>query len=124
VVGREIHRSPEPSVVAGDLNDVAWSCTTRMFQRISGLIAPRLGRGLHNTFNARSRVMRWPLDPIFFDQEFRLVRLERLPESGSDHFPMAGRPQLRARGVEEQEARSLMPGDRAAAQRRIRRPGR
>jgi endonuclease/exonuclease/phosphatase (EEP) superfamily protein YafD len=120
VVGREIHRSPEPSIVAGDLNDVAWSYTTRMFQRISGLMDPRLGRGLYNTFNARSRVMRWPLDHIFFDPEFRLVRLERLPEIGSDHFPILADLSFEPEGVEEQEARSRMPGDRAAARRMIR----
>lgn len=120
VVGREIHRSPEPSIVAGDLNDVAWSYTTRMFQRISGLMDPRLGRGLYSTFNARSRVMRWPLDHIFFDPEFRLVRLERLPEIGSDHFPILAELSFEPEGVEEQEARSRMPGDRAAARRMIR----
>jgi len=120
VVGREIHQSPEPSIVAGDLNDVAWSYTTRMFQRISGLMDPRLGRGLYNTFSARSRLMRWPLDHIFFDPEFRLARLERLPEIGSDHFPMLAELSFEPDGVDEQEARSKMPGDRAAARRVIR----
>jgi len=120
VVGREIHQSPEPSIVAGDLNDVAWSYTTRMFQRISGLMDPRLGRGLYNTFSARSRLMRWPLDHIFFDPEFRLARLERLPEIGSDHFPMLADLSFEPDGVDEQEARSKMPGDRAAARRVIR----
>lgn len=120
VVGREIHRSPDPAIVAGDLNDVAWSYTTRMFQRISGLMDPRLGRGLYNSFNARSRLMRWPLDHIFFDPEFRLARLERLPEIGSDHFPLRPDLSFEPEGVEEQEARSEMPGDRAIARRMIR----
>jgi endonuclease/exonuclease/phosphatase (EEP) superfamily protein YafD len=35
VIGREIHANPEPAIVAGDLNDVGWSHTTRLFQRIS-----------------------------------------------------------------------------------------
>ena len=120
IVGKEIHRRPDPSIVAGDLNDVAWSYTTRMFQRISGLMDPRLGRGLYNTFNARSRLMRWPLDHIFFDPEFRLARLERLPEIGSDHFPILADLSFEPEGVDEQEARSRMPGDRAAARRMIR----
>ena len=120
VLGREINRSPEPTIVAGDLKDVAWSYTTRMFQRISGLMDPRLGRGLYNTFSARSRLMRWPLDHIFFDPEFRLARLERLPEIGSDHFPILAELSFEPEGVDEQEGRTKMPGDRAAARRMIR----
>ena len=120
VVGREIRRSPDPTIVAGDLNDVAWSYTTRLFQRISGLMDPRLGRGLYNSFNARSRIMRWPLDHIFFDPDFRLCRLERLDPIGSDHFPMLVELSCEPEGADEQEARSLMPGDRAAARRKIR----
>jgi endonuclease/exonuclease/phosphatase (EEP) superfamily protein YafD len=120
VLGREIHRNPEPTIVAGDLNDVAWSYTTRMFQRISGLMDPRLGRGLYNSFNARCRLMRWPLDHIFLDPEFRLARLERLREIGSDHFPILAELSFEPEGVDAQEARSRMPGDRAAARRMIR----
>jgi hypothetical protein len=59
--------------------------------------------------------MRWPLDHIFFDPEFRLVRLERLREIGSDHFPILPDLSFEPQGVEEHEARSEMPGDRAAA---------
>ena len=120
VVGREIRRSPEPTIVAGDLNDVAWSYTTRLFQRISGLMDPRLGRGLYASFHARKWYMRWPLDHIFFDPEFRLVRLARLPDIGSDHFPLLAELSYEPEGKAEQEARSLMPGDRRAARRMIR----
>ena len=120
VVGREIHRNPEPAIVAGDLNDVAWSYTTRLFQRISGLMDPRLGRGMFNTFHARNPLMRWPLDHIFFDPEFRLCRIERLGFIGSDHFPILVELSFEPEGAEEQEARTRMPGDRAEARRLIR----
>lgn len=88
LVAREAAEDPLPSVVAGDLNDVAWSRTTRRFQRLSGLLDPRVGRGLYNTFDARYRLLRWPLDHLFHDARFRLVAMRRLPDIGSDHFPM------------------------------------
>ncbi|GAB3568074.1 endonuclease/exonuclease/phosphatase family protein [Spirosoma luteolum] len=88
LVGREAKQQTEPVIVAGDLNDVAWSHTTRLFQRISGLLDPRVGRGLYNTFNAKYFFLRWPLDHVFVSGHFQLERMRRLPNCGSDHFPM------------------------------------
>lgn len=76
-------------IVAGDLNDVAWSRTTRLFQRVGGLIDPRIGRGLYATFPAElPPALRWPLDHIFFTEGFRLLALDRMPHVGSDHLPL------------------------------------
>lgn len=88
IVGKDIKADGKPSIVAGDLNDVAWSHTTRMFQRISGTLDPRRGRGMFSTFNARYPMVRWPLDHIFHEASFSLVRLQRMRGIGSDHFPV------------------------------------
>src|SRR5688572_17950908 len=90
VMGKEIdqHQRGDPTVVCGDLNDVAWSFTTQLFLRLSKLLDPRMGRGMYNSFNADSRIFRFPLDHVFHSDEFKLVDLRRLPQVGSDHFPM------------------------------------
>ncbi len=88
MVALEVAKDSLPAIVTGDLNDVAWSRTTRRFQRLSGLLDPRVGRGFYSTFDARIPVLRWPLDHLFHSPRFRLVRIERLPYVGSDHFPM------------------------------------
>ncbi|HUG54856.1 MAG TPA: endonuclease/exonuclease/phosphatase family protein [Vicinamibacteria bacterium] len=82
-------REPCPTVVAGDLNDVAWSHTTNLFLKESGLLDPRLGRGFYNSFDANSPIFRFPLDHVFHSRDFRLVELRRLAHVGSDHFPMS-----------------------------------
>lgn len=77
-----------PVIVAGDFNDVAWSHTTHLFQRTGGLLDPRVGRGLLNTYDTKSRLLRYPLDHSFASEHFLLAELRRLPDIGSDHFPL------------------------------------
>lgn len=89
LVAKEVKQLGDaPVIIAGDFNDVAWSHTTHLFQRIGGLLDPRVGRGLFNTFDTTSRFLRYPLDHVFASEHFLLKELRRLPDIGSDHFPM------------------------------------
>jgi endonuclease/exonuclease/phosphatase (EEP) superfamily protein YafD len=88
IVAKEIAKRTLPVIVAGDLNDVAWSSTTKLFGDISKCNDPRVGRGLYSTFNAKYALFRWPLDHFFTSQEFTLDKIDRLQFIGSDHFPI------------------------------------
>jgi endonuclease/exonuclease/phosphatase (EEP) superfamily protein YafD len=118
LVAKELQGKELPSIVVGDLNDVAWSRTNELFQEISGLLDPRVGRGLFSTFNANWPFIRFPLDHAFLSHHFRLAAFKVLPHCGSDHFPVFVRvclspaapdasslAQCHAASSEEQEAK-------------------
>ncbi|MGO2340023.1 MAG: endonuclease/exonuclease/phosphatase family protein [Psychrobacter sp.] len=88
MVGKHIKENNQTAILVGDLNDVAWSKTTRRFQRISGLLDPRIGRHFINTFHVDYPFLRWALDHIFHSACFTVVDIQRLPSIGSDHFPV------------------------------------
>lgn len=94
LVGREIEKNNHSVLVFGDMNDVAWSRTSRLFQQISGLLDPRKGRGLYSTFHAKYPLLRWPLDHIFHSSDFMMSEIKVLPTIGSDHFPVYGKFQF------------------------------
>ncbi|MCA9131622.1 MAG: endonuclease/exonuclease/phosphatase family protein [Planctomycetales bacterium] len=73
-------------LIVGDFNDVAWSHTTRLFQRLSGLKDPRVGRGLYNSYHAQYPPFRFPIDQVFLSPNARIAQLQRLSTAGSDHF--------------------------------------
>ena len=104
LVGQEVEKGGYPAIVAGDLNDVAWSRTTRLFCRISGMLDPRRGRGTFSTFHAEHWYLRWPLDHVFITEHFTLRRLRRLRAFGSDHFPILATLCYRPSRKDEHEA--------------------
>lgn len=116
LVARRARESRLPLVVLGDLNDVAWSHTTRLFLRESGLLDPRRGRGTYATFPASPPL--FPIDHVFHSEGLKLRRIDVLDRFGSDH-----RPLVAAYGVEPaQEAKhsSADASDQLETQQSIR----
>ncbi|WP_057937495.1 endonuclease/exonuclease/phosphatase family protein [Algoriphagus resistens] len=114
LVGKKSKENKRPTLVIGDLNDVAWSYTTELFLKNSEMADPRRGRGLFNTFHADVPLFRWPLDHIFLSKHFGLASLKVEKGIGSDHFPISMRAVLtkqdntnimKANGEEKKEAR-------------------
>lgn len=119
-VGRAIARAGDrPTVVAGDLNDVAWSRTTELFLKLSRLLDPRLGRGFYNSYNAKNPLFRYPLDHVFHSRHFRLVRLERIRAVGSDHFPMLVELSLEEGAATTQQGEAADAEDEREASERL-----
>jgi endonuclease/exonuclease/phosphatase (EEP) superfamily protein YafD len=121
LVGREVKKSPYPSIVAGDMNDVGWSQTSELFQKVSGLLDPRRGRGLYPTFHAKYPLLRYPLDHLFHSEEFRLVRMTVLDDVGSDHFPILVELSYEPERKEEQDVPQMKPDDHEQAREKIER---
>lgn len=127
LVAQEIAAEHCHCLLVGDLNDVAWSRTTKLFSNVSGLLDPRRGRGAFATFHAHWPMLRWPLDHLFASREFRLAEIERMGDIGSDHFPLfvslvyapqdkAQQPRPTANAEEIEEAQRTVAEAQAAAQ--------
>ena len=114
LVGREIAREAKPVIVAGDLNDVAWSRTSRLFRRLSGLIDPRIGRGFYNSFHAQPPLAALAAGP-------------RLLQPGLPAAPPAATARLRLGPLPDPDRPRIPPARRRDAggrRRRTRRPSR
>ncbi|MDQ9092350.1 endonuclease/exonuclease/phosphatase family protein [Pseudoalteromonas haloplanktis] len=111
IVAKAVKDPIRPVIVAGDLNDVAWSRTTQLFMKLSGFLDPRKGRGFFNTFHADYFFMRWPLDHLFHSPGFTVKRIKRLAKYGSDHFAL-----LTELVYEDAEQQSLLKKDEDTAE--------
>ena len=120
LVGDEVKKSKLPRIVAGDLNDVAWSRTTKVFQKVSGLLDPRIGRGFFNTFHAMYPVLRFSLDHLFHSNEFRVRDIRRMPKFGSDHFPVLITLSYEPQAAAEQPEPEPAPEDHAEKHEAVR----
>jgi endonuclease/exonuclease/phosphatase (EEP) superfamily protein YafD len=88
LTGKQIRNEDKPSVVCGDMNDVVWSRTTRLFKKMTGMIDPRVGRGFFSTYHAGYFFLRFPLDHLFHTRDLFVGKMIRSKNFGSDHFAM------------------------------------
>ncbi len=88
LTGKQIRTLDKPTVVCGDMNDVVWSRTTRLFKKMTGMIDPRVGRGFFSTYNANYFFLRFPLDHLFHTRDLYVGKMVRSKNFGSDHFAM------------------------------------
>ncbi|MFA4870665.1 MAG: endonuclease/exonuclease/phosphatase family protein [Pedobacter sp.] len=107
--------SKDPVIVIGDMNDVAWSYTTELFLKMSGLLDPRRGRGFYNSFHAHYPIMRFPLDHAFISTDFKLNSMKRLNNFDSDHFPIYIALQYEPTAKHQQESMEVTAEDQEIA---------
>ncbi|MEO6114649.1 MAG: endonuclease/exonuclease/phosphatase family protein [Sphingomicrobium sp.] len=118
--GREVRNDGRAAIVVGDLNDVAWSHTSRLFKKVAGMGDPRVGRGFYPTFNANYPLLRWPLDHLFVSPHFKLMEIDVLDDIGSDHLPIFFRLCLTDRAGERQVTKNASPSTEAEASEELR----
>lgn len=119
LVGKKVEKEKKPVLIFGDLNDVAWSYTTRLFQKMSEMLDPRIGRGFFNTFHVRYPFFRWPLDHVFHSSHFKYIQMKRLKSIGSDHFPIYIKLYLDPNAPNEQEKPDASPEEEKLAEEKI-----
>lgn len=87
-VAKKVKDNKKPTIVVGDFNNVAWAKSSVLFRKTSGMIDPRIGRGLISTFHAKYWVLRFPIDQMFHTTTIFVEELKALENIGSDHLPL------------------------------------
>lgn len=87
-VAKQVKDYKLPVIITGDFNTVAWSKTSILFKKTSGLIDARYGRGYLATFHTNYWFFRIPLDLLYHSKDIFIEDLKILPSIGSDHFPI------------------------------------
>ncbi|WGH77932.1 endonuclease/exonuclease/phosphatase family protein [Jannaschia ovalis] len=92
---RQIERAAElarrgdaAALAVGDFNDVPWSRAAQRFRDLGGLLDPREGRGLLNSFDPDSLMLSFPLDQALVTEDVVLEEFRLGPDVGSDHLPL------------------------------------
>lgn len=84
-VAETAHRSPQPMVLAGDLNTTPWSHVWRRLVELAGL---RSGGVLTPTWPTALHLAGIPIDHVLGTEGVRVVRTRLGPDVGSDHRPV------------------------------------
>lgn len=87
-IGEKVKQYNNPVLVVGDFNNVAWSKSSKLFKKISGLTDPRVGRGFFSTYHAKYRLLRFPIDLLFHSNSIFIEEFKTLKNIGSDHLPL------------------------------------
>lgn len=87
-VAKEVKKINKTAIVVGDFNNVAWAKSSVLLRKTSGMIDPRIGRGLISTFHAKYRLLRFPLDQLFHTTDIFVEKLIAKENFGSDHLPL------------------------------------
>jgi endonuclease/exonuclease/phosphatase (EEP) superfamily protein YafD len=83
-----VAQSKDPCIVAGDFNATPWSSAFRDLTSRSGLTDSALGHGIQSSWNARSLLMRIPIDHVLVPKSLAVNRRAIGPDVGSDHYPV------------------------------------
>lgn len=87
-IAKKIQQENIPTIIIGDFNNVAWAKSSILFKKTSGLIDPRIGRGMVSTFHADYTLFRLPIDLTYHSTDIFIEELKTLKPIGSDHLPL------------------------------------
>ena len=87
-VADTVKASSLPCVVVGDFNATPWSSAFRDLTVRSGLRDSAHGRGVQGSWNAKSPLIRIPIDHVLVPANVTVIRRAVGPYVGSDHFPV------------------------------------